>query len=258
MRTGLVLAVVATLAGPAHAASLPVEQVLVDGSKSLRGIWKIQVPGSAAYPDNDTFAEDQGEMDLPPQARGLKFGPPREQFCRIGGDDTMTIRCISFGRPGDGVVSSQGNQVSLSWGNPRLRLVLHGTLQSSERFDGRFTMEQERNRVSAPQTLMGEKVDLARTADTAGRGFMLKGVLAALSLGDTTLLASGAPDVAPPQDLPGLGKVLAVYDIGEAPLLRDAKLRPFFEVYAVEFANGERLCGLHQNPYGKIDGLRCV
>lgn len=32
----------------------------------------------------------------------------------------------------------------------------------------------------------------------------------------------------------------------------------FFRVYDVEFANGHRICGLHQSDDGTIDGLRCV
>ena len=85
----------------------------------------------------------------------------------------------------------------------------------------------------------------------------MQGALAGLALGDNSLLVTGAPDVAAPKDLSALGRVQAVYHLGQAPLLRDPQQRPALEVYAVEFLGGERLCGVHL-ARGKVDGLRCV
>ena len=82
-------------------------------------------------------------------------------------------------------------------------------------------------------------------------------VQAEVALGDAALLKPDAPDVAVPPDLAALGRIQALYYVGQAPLMRDPQARPALEVYAVEFANGERLCGFHM-AHGKVDGLRCV
>jgi len=118
-------------------------------------------------------------------------------------------------------------------------------------------VEEGRSRQSDPDPLGGDKVNLAATRDEAGLGFVLQGTLAGLALGDAALLKLDAPDVAVPPDLAALGRIQALYYVGQAPLMRDPEARPALEVYAVEFANGERLCGFHM-AHGKVDGLRCV
>ena len=270
MRICLALAAMAVLVLPAWAADLPIEQINVSGAKSLRGIWKIGIPGSVEMRENTAGSlatADSGNADdgggpagagSMMQSRTYRFGAARDQLCRIGGDDTLIVRCISFGQPDDGAVAFHGDQVTLAWnGNSSLRLVLRGALQSADRFTASFVMEMERERHSAPAPTAGDKINLAATTDEAGLGILLQGTLAGLSLGDNSLLVSGAPDVAAPKDLAALGRIQAVYHVGQAPLMRDPQARPALEVYAVEFINGERLCGIHL-ARGKVDGLRCV
>lgn len=261
MRICLVLAALAAFTIPAAAADLPIEQVTVSAEKSLRGIWKIGIPGAVETRHNADVSGGVGGFsdDIAVLTdHSLLFAPPREQICRIGGEETLVVRCISFGKPDDGAVAFRGDKLTLAWnGNSSLRLVVRGSLQSEDRFTASFLVEQERETHSAPNPIAGDKVNLAATNDDAGLGVMLRGALAGLSLGDASLLAPGAPDVMTPKDLAGLGRVQATYYVGQAPLLRDPQARPALDVYAVEFVNGERLCGIHL-AHGKVDGLRCV
>jgi hypothetical protein len=260
MRIGLMMMAAVMLALPARAA--PVEEITVTANKSLRGIWRIDIPGSVtprkhadvASGPVGTFTDDTVVLT----DHSLLFGPPRQQLCRIGGDDALVAHCISFGHAEGGKVATHGDAFTLAWSqSARLRLVLTGTLQSADSFSARFILEQERESQSAPDKMSGTKVNLAATEDEAGIGFILQGALAGVALGDTAMLMPGAPDVVPPTDLETLGRIQAVYYIGQAPLMRDPQQRPALEVYAVEFTNGERLCGLHVT-HGVIDGLLCA
>lgn len=261
MRTGLVLGLLVMAILPLQAAELPIEQVNVSGARNLKGVWTIQLPASAELRHHADVISSVGEINDDDRVltdHSLRFAAPRQQICRIGGDDTLTVRCISFGRADDGVVEAHGDSLTLVWrDSAQVRLVLRGSLKSADTFTASFTLEQERERNSDPDKMTGTKVDLIRTTDEAGIGFMLQGALAAVSMGDMSLLSPGAPDVALPQDLAALGRVQAVYYVGQAPLLRDPKAQPLLDVYAVEFTGGERLCGVHL-AYGKVDGLRCV
>lgn len=52
---------------------------------------------------------------------------------------------------------------------------------------------------------------------------------------------------------------MAITFMDGASILRDDKLQAnFFSLYAVDFRNGEHLCGLHQRADGVLDGFRCV
>lgn len=250
------------LALPAQAAVLPVEEVTVTANKSLRGIWRIDIPGSVEPKKHaDVLSGPVGSItddNMVLTDHSYRFGPARQQLCRIGGDDTLVAHCISFGHPEGGLVATHGDAFTLAFSQTaRLRLVLTGTLNSVDSFTARFIMEQEREAESAPDKMNGEKINLAATQDEPGIGFILQGALAGLALGDTAMLMPGAPDVVPPQDLDALGRVQAVYYVGRAPLMRDPQMRPALEVYAVEFSNGERLCGIHYT-HGVIDGLLCA
>jgi hypothetical protein len=251
---------------PAAAATAP-EEVDVFASTSLPGFWRIALPGSAEFKRHaDVLSGNVGEFtdDNLVMTDHLSFGSARDQLCRIGkaqDKDTMMVQCLGFGSPGGGTVEAGNGQFSMAWTAKNLRLSLRGTLPSFSRFESHFTLEQAGNRHLDPDTLGGAKFDLTHTGeDEAGLGFMLEGALAALAQGDATLLAAGAPDVAPPpsEALKALGGVQLTAWLGRAPRMRDPKLADFFEVYAVEFSSGERLCGIHQSPYGKIDGLLCV
>ena len=257
MRKALVLVLWAVTALPALATAAAPD------AAGLRGIWKIGLPDSAgyrhiagAYGAVNELGEDNGAL----LDRTFRFGPVRDQFCRIGGAGAaLAVHCMSFGATGEGAVGNQDGQFTLTWsGGDHAQVSLHGTLQTPDRFRARFIVEDERKDHRAPELVTGTRLDPAAAAQgDIWLGVILKGTLAALSLGDTSLLAVGAPDVAVPRDLAALGRVRAVSHIGEAPLLRDPQQRPVLDVYAVEFAGGERLCGIHLT-YGKIDALRCV
>ncbi len=252
MRMGILLAAATLLAAPVMAADIP-----TDG---LKGIWKIGLPASAGYNDAQFFGAtgDTNAGAANTQQHVLRFGTPYQQYCRIGGGDNLQVRCISFGKADDGQVSTRGDELTLAWSaDGRTRMTLAGRLKAADRLEGTCTLEDNRERHSSPDKIIGERVKLDAATDDAGLGVTLRGVLAGLSLGDSSLLVPNAPDVAAPKDLGALGRVQAVYHVGQAPLLRDPQMRPLLEVYAVTFANGERLCSIHA-AHGKVDGLRCV
>ena len=58
-----------------------------------------------------------------------------------------------------------------------------------------------------------------------------------------------------PDVLRALGTVQAIIYLGAAPKWGTLN---FFSAYDVEFANGERICGLHQSDDGKVDAFMCV
>lgn len=268
-RAILALAFCAVALPAASQPALPTETVTAYGTVSLPGFWKIAIPSSAIK--RSRAGTDEASMGEIVDGSGflqdhhILFGPPRDQLCRIGaaGDGgALAAWCISFGGPQGAAVEAGGKTLSLAWSAGRgVKLTLRGTLNNAQGFGAEFLFEQDRETYRDGDRLAGSKFDLARSGeDSGGMSVMLAGTLAALSLGDAALLQAQAPDVAaPPQELlAALGGVVSTAWLGRAPRLRDPKLADFFEVYAVEFANGERLCGIHQGPYGKVDGLVCV
>ena len=87
-------------------------------------------------------------------------------------------------------------------------------------------------------------------------------LMAQLSAGKVSLpldaKAIAAHDGALPTDIKKLGNIEATALLGQTPRQIDRPEGDLYSVHIVEFAHGERLCGVHQNGDGVLDAFRCV
>jgi hypothetical protein len=112
------------------------------------------------------------------------------------------------------------------------------------------------------------KLTLSETLpDQAGKAPLLRTALEQLAKGPLALphddAAIGKARGALPAGIATLGALQAIVYLGsssrELPGSGLPQMEPgFFSVYAAEFANGERICGLHQREDGVLDAFQCV
>ena len=231
----------------AAAAQTPdLETVLVQ-SNSLDGIWKITAP---------TYS---GGLSL---LHGFR-GPLRKMqnvLCRITG---RTVRCIGPSLMVEGTVSLDGSAAHFAWGSAMARPVIDAKFSSTVQFSGDFVFKLSGIAYTAPDPASGAKLNLAALASADDP---LARLLSAVVQGERPeLLDLTSKDVQlPTQDaLRSLGAVQSIVSLGESGDFLAAKdpralMTTDYKVFDVEFANGERLCGLRVRADGKIDGFKCV
>lgn len=256
------LAALACLAVSPAATAQP-ETISVE-THNLAGLWRISMPAG-------------GNVDW---RMHVSFGPMFDNFCRLEGPrDNLKAYCmLQNARKSDiGDVSVDGERVHIAWGSMMLRVTVDGTLQPGG-FTGYYTLKASGIGVRAPEQMRASKILLAQDApDLGAKGAALAKLLTGVAGGAP--LASLMPlnpnpraDLPAAKDLAGLGPIQTVAYLGHTPTIaellaalpedRRAKEGPRFndyvlDIYAVEFANGERLCGVHQRADGAIDGLVC-
>jgi len=256
------MAVLTCLAVCLPAAAQP-ETISVE-THNLAGLWRISMPAG-------------GSVDW---RMNVSFGPMFDNFCRLEGPrDNLKAYCmLQNARKSDiGDVSVEDSRVHIAWGNMMLRVTVDGMLQPGG-FTGTYTLKASGISVRAPEQMRASKILLDQDApDLGGKGAALAKILAGIAGGAP--LPSLVPswtnpraDVITAKDLNGLGPIQTVAYLGRTPTKaeliaalpqeRRAKEAPRFndyalDIYAVEFANGERLCGMHQRADGAIDGLIC-
>jgi len=249
----LALILVATTA---HAGSTSApETVRVNGQYVLSGVWMITRPQSASVA---TFRDD-------------KFGPMEPGFCRIEqSQDKLGVHCVGPSPLWEGTGHVDGTNLHLAWGSFLLRLVIDGTLRSPTEFTGIFSVKVSGIAYSDPDSASGTKLNLADASpDTSAQAALLARALSQIEGGqlsephDDAALARNAEDefAAPPtpDDLRGLGSPQMVFYLGHTNKWDGLRSRPdYFKVYDVEFANGERVCEVHQTDGGVLDGLICA
>ena len=242
---------------PATAQDKPVESVTVYGS-TLVGVWRAGLPLYAG----------KASIFSP-----LIWGPLRDTFCRITPrQNDLEASCLQlFGQ--NPTVTTDGTHVHFAMGTMMARLVMDGDLVSAEHIRGHFQAKLVGIALedSAVSEIIGVTPDPA-TSDKGGKAALLR-----------RILEEGLSDV--PYDdaaigmwwhgqiaaVPKLGAVRTIAYLGQEtywgtpPPPEGAKnwhARPdrpdFFSVYLVDFADGERLCGLHQRDDGVLDGFHCV
>lgn len=254
MRTLLAAAMAIALTVPAVAADVAQtpETVLVEG-RALVGVWKISTPNEIS-------------TDLVHKAQ---FGAMEDRFCRIDQvRDGLAVRCFApHLYSGAGTVSVDGAKVHLAWGVALARIVIDAMLQSSSRFDGTFAFKLTGIEYDDPEASTGTKLTLSNAApDAAGKTGLLTRILEELANGaltkphDAAAMKRNAEDtkLPSPDELRTLGGVHAVIYVGQTRKWNDGKRIDFFSVYDVAFANGDRLCGLHQRDDGVLDGFVCA
>ena len=230
-------------------------------ANSMTGIWKLDL----ATP-NHLFAN---------------------QYCRVRQvDDDLAWRCLPGGKwsgtldgatfhisaPGDITYSYNSMKISMpipgGWAvrdaNLDSPLAFHGTMGFKLIGFSLFQSEQSQ--------FTGAKFVLPETSpDAAGKSGLLKTVLGELANGaitsphDPNLTNDFRQEPNKPDDIRPLGDIHAIIYLGEGKIRRwdpkdpKTELPPFvFSNYQVEFANGERLCGIHQREDGAVDGFLCV
>jgi hypothetical protein len=248
------LALFSATAADAGDATRP-ENVIVNGQSVLSGVWKITRPASGSI---GTFQD-------------AKFGPMEPGFCRVAqSENDLETHCVGPSFLWDGTGSVDGQKLHLAWGTMMLRMVVDATLRSPTAFDGTFAIKLSGIVYTDPDTANGTKVDLAKAApDTSPQAVLLTKALAEIENAalvephDAAALAhnAAAENNVPPtkDDLEGLGRPEMTFYLGHTDRWNAGKrLENFFSVYDIEFANGERVCEIHQTDTGVLDGLICA
>jgi hypothetical protein len=219
------------------AAAQDVENVTVSAN-AVPGIWKI------THPHSLTKAGVFGEW---------KWGQPRESFCRIEQAGTeMAFHCLSMG---NGTVTISGNHIHLAWGSMMARLVIDGEFQSGSSFAGHSAAKLAGISIEDPAISSGARIATAAdVADKGGKSNLLRTVVSDLTL------VPHSPAVKDSAALPAaLGRAETFVYLGQQAFdLPGRKAADALTVYAVEFDNGERICGLHQRDDGMLDEFRCA
>lgn len=225
------------LATPAMAQDMPVESVTTYGN-SLVGVWRVGTPDYVAA--SGFFSP-------------FRWGPEGLHFCRIAPrDEELTMFCTT-GVVGTWTVEAEDNHVHFAWGSMLLRLALDGELQDMDHVRAHFQVKISGITYESPTSY--DSVRVLPDADMPDGGGMA-GLL-------RRILEQGFADV--PQDVgatkkndsivtpPKLGAIRSIAYLGQdkldqpPPGTKPIPNRPdFFSVYFVRFAEGERLCGLHQ------------
>jgi hypothetical protein len=245
------------LATPAMAQDAPVETVTVNGN-SLVGVWHGSMVQSQFW---------QGLLGALTRVGPPAFGQMAEAFCRIAAaKDELEMLCLQFGS--NGRVTIEDGLVRI--GNSRT--VFHGELVDSNRLRGHFRHSSWLG-IARENPTVAEAVRIAppeNAPDTSGKAPLLRRILeqglAGMPQDSDAMKKNGSifllPDLGAVQSLSYLGQETkwdwppppgATQDIMNIPS------RPgFFSVYLVRFAQGKRICGLHQRDDGALDAFRCV
>jgi len=252
------------------AASAQTETVEVDGKEALSGLWKISFPAGAS-----------GYMP----GRGRLYTAGMESFCRLQQTGkNVSALCLPGWGPDSGGGDLDGEDLHLAWGISLFRAVIDAKIESGsvQAFNGVFAIKVFGIRSDAPTPASARKLVLDPAApDTAGKARLLTQTLEELAAG--AIVTPHDADVAlnfghqfgdnkanTPEEIRSLGKVEAILYLGEgraahsrvAPVDTAHTTLPLsgfaFSAYQVEFADGERLCGIHQRDDGALDGFLCI
>jgi hypothetical protein len=185
------------------------EQVTVEKVRGMVGLWRIEVPKGVGI---GLF-------------RKASFGPMRPIFCRIG--EAGAIHCLNGRYSREGTVSLDRDGFHIAWGTMMARFVIDGT-RDGEAITGRFAVKLSGISHDAPVPSTGARI--------AAGGAPAPELL--------TLLKS-----TPPPALAAFGAVEDAFYLGTSPRLDGGGDADYFRVYAVEFARGERVCGVHEASF---------
>jgi hypothetical protein len=138
------------------------------------------------------------------------------------------------------------------------RMVYDGEVTSATAFQGHFGAKLMGITITDPDISEGHKIVLDPAApDTAGKASLLRAVLNGEAAPhdpklDESMAAARAGQPGALQRIIYLG----LQDKGAGPTI--AAVPNYFAAYAVEFADGEHLCWLHQDDDGKLAAFQCA
>jgi len=217
------------------------ETVNVERNRGLEGFWKISVPAGFSVGFSGP----------------AKFGPMSDLYCRITQDGD--IHCLSGGYAESGTAALDSGKVHIAWGSMMARMAIDATYKDGG-FTGTFTFKLSGIRHDAPEPSIGTRI-YPPTSNEKGSKYLAE-LMTQLSAGDISspldTKAIAAHDGALPTDIKKLGNVEAIAFLGQTPLWISKPEGDLYSVHIVEFAHGERLCGVHQNGEGVLDAFRCV
>jgi hypothetical protein len=223
------------------AAAQDVEKVTVYGG-SLSGFWHVTGP---SWLQMNMFGK-------------FTWGPLTDKICRIGHDhEGYDTHCYNQKGNG-GTLEVDGSHFHLAWGTMLARMVFDGEVTSATAFRGHFAAKLMGVAVTDPDISEGHKIALdPAAADLAGKAGLLSAVLNGKALPhdpklDETIAAARADRPSGQQRIIYLG----LQAKGGGPT--SAAVPDYFAAYAVEYADGERLCWLHQDDDGKLAAFQCA
>ena len=224
---------------PAIAASAQQTESITVNANALVGVWKITSP---------SYIVKRGIFG------GIEFGPLSSRFCRIEqAKDDLTSYCLNGG---SGSVTLDGRAIRFTRGIMIARVVLEGTLDTSNSFTGQMVMKLAGITTQDSSMSAGGKLDLSEPQ--TGPADPLMRTLVTNGLAQIPHDAAVKDRSAPSSDL---GSVQAMVWLGHQD--KDGgpdqqSIKDYFSVYAVEFDHGERICGLHQRDDGVLDAFGCA
>ncbi len=221
-------------------AAQDVEKVTVYGG-SLSGFWHVNGPSWVS-------------MNLFGKAA---WGPLIDRICRIGHNREGYGTYCYYQKGNGGTLEVDGSRFHLAWGSMLARMVYDGEVTSATAFRGHFAIKPMGIAITDPDISEGRKIALDPAApDGAGKVGLLRAVLNGEAVPhdpklDETMTAARIDRPGALQQIIYLGR----QNKGAGPNIAAAP--DYFAAYAVEFADGERLCWLHQNDDGKLAAFQC-
>jgi hypothetical protein len=236
MRKWLAVLLCVLAAHPVTALAQP--ETIESRDTSLSGLWRISLP--AGFASNGVT---------------VQFQPMRDVFCRLS--DTE-IHCLNGGYARDGTITRDSRNVHIAWGTMMARMAIDGAYADGT-IDGKFAFKLAGIVHEAPERSRSTRLPPLRPEqDGGGKAALLRQVLTAPGAVPRDDAAIARNEGALPKELGRLGGIEAVAWLGLSPRLGHPNQTDFFSTYAVEFAGGELVCGLHQRADGVLDAFVCV
>ena len=228
----------------ASARAQEVEQVTVFGG-SFTGFWQFEHPG--------WFQKGT--------AGHATWGPLRLVWCRIDhGNNGYSSHCFASGAGASGTLEEDGRHFHLAWRSALTQQMFDGEVTSSTTLEGHHAIKEMGITVATTVLEHGRKVaPMPDVMDDAGKSELVRAVLGGETVAHDAALEA---DIAAARNLK-LGRLESISFLGRQMMTgKDGpNIRPdenYLAVYAVQFADGEALCWLHQDEDGKLATFRCA
>ena len=223
-----------------HAPAQEIEQVTVYGG-NLSGFWHVSGPSWLQM----TFLGK------------ITWGPLHGSICRIGHDHEGYDTHCFYQKGSGGTLEVDDSHFHLAWGTMLARMVYDGEVTSATAFHGHFAAKLVGIAITDPEVSEGSKIALDPAAsDKAGKAGLLRTLLNGGPVSHDPKLDEAI--AAARTDRPGAMEqiiYLGMQDKAAGPKV--AAVPDYLAVYAVEYADGERVCWLHTEDDGKLGAFQC-
>jgi len=188
----------------------------------------------------------------------VTWGPLIDRICRIGHDHEGYDTHCFYQKGSGGTLEVDGSHFHLAWGSMLARMVYDGEMTSATTFRGHSAAKLMGVAITDPDVSEGRKIAVdPATPDAAGKAGVLRALLNGEAVAhdlklDEAIAAARADRPGALQQIIYLGR----QDKGAGPTI--AAVPDYFAVYAVEYADGERICWLHQGDDGKLAAFQCA